>query len=111
MEEKAGVALLHLNVRESFEWAIAHGENAYAEQIRKQYKLNDKQTWTWTIAALVGGGLMDRLEHFVRESRPPSFGYFHLMRVCAAHNQQARALKFMDRVPLADQSCAYALLG
>lgn len=67
--------------------------------------------WTWTVAALAAAEMFDRLEHFVRESRPPSFGYFHLMRVYAAHGQQKRALKFMDRVPQAEQSRAYALLG
>ncbi|KAI6218499.1 Vacuolar protein sorting-associated protein 16-like protein [Aphelenchoides fujianensis] len=110
MEERAGgVALVDRSLRETFHWAVVH-HAAYADNLRKQHRLSDKQTWLWTVDALAEAKLWDRLEHFARETRPP-FGFLPLVRAFAKHGEKERALKFVDRVPAEDQAKAYALLG
>ncbi|KAI6213149.1 hypothetical protein M3Y94_00116300 [Aphelenchoides besseyi] len=109
MEERvAGTVLVDRSVRETFSWAVVNHE-AYADKIRTEHNLSNKQVWLWTVNALADAKQWDKLEHFVREKRSP-MGYLPLIRAFARNEENDRALKFMDRVSVEDQVKAYVIL-
>jgi len=115
LDDKHRTELVHKTLRETFVWAVANNFKmasgcAYAEFLRKQHKVNEKQYWRWTVAALADAFKWDALEHFVREHKSP-VGYLPLIKAFAKHGQYERALKFIHLVPPDEQVQAYCLIG
>jgi hypothetical protein len=87
-EEQFGQPFTELSLRSTITWLCEHGEHAAAENLRKEFRVGDKQSvdfaqfsncpiasvfryWWWKIDGLGKGGRWQELEAFAKSKKSP----------------------------------------
>jgi len=110
-EERHLSNLVEKPLRETFIWAVSSGDDATAEVLRKQHKMDERQVWRWTVEGLAQGGCWQQLEQFGRAKRSP-MGHLPLIEACCRGGNRELARSFLDKVTnYEDGIRAHLILG
>uniref|UniRef100_A0A914WCI3 Vps16 C-terminal domain-containing protein n=1 Tax=Plectus sambesii TaxID=2011161 RepID=A0A914WCI3_9BILA len=96
-EEQFGQPFTELSLRSTIVWLIEHGENGPAENLRKEFRVGDKQFWWWKIEALGKGGRWQELEAFAKAKKSP-IGYLPFVEICVKYKQMSEWKKYLQKM-------------
>uniref|UniRef100_A0A7E4V6Z3 Vps16_C domain-containing protein n=1 Tax=Panagrellus redivivus TaxID=6233 RepID=A0A7E4V6Z3_PANRE len=103
-DQKKNPNLSNSTLHDSFVFAIGIGNDpAYAEKLRKEFKISDKQVVRWTIEGFVKAKNVTNLNDLTYKKNFP--GYMTVVEACVRHNDQELAQIYTNEIEAIDQKC------
>ncbi|KAK0417166.1 hypothetical protein QR680_012861 [Steinernema hermaphroditum] len=107
------------SLREMFVWALVKDieqanedsrKVSFLDQLKKAFKISDKQMYIWKIDAYVKNRLFTQLDQLARAKKSP-VGYLPFIKALTAHGYTTEAEKLMDKVSVYEEQVkAYLMM-
>ncbi|MFH4975404.1 hypothetical protein AB6A40_002113 [Gnathostoma spinigerum] len=99
------------NLRSIFIWLAGKQEDSLLEQLRKNFKLSEKQYSTWKIEGLAKAKKWNHLENLVK-TKKVTVGYLSLITLCVQYENTELASSFIEKLTSPDDVIkAHVLVG
>nr|CAB3267627.1 vacuolar protein sorting-associated protein 16 homolog [Phallusia mammillata] len=96
-EQQTDHSFAELSMHDTIHELLITNQLKKAEQLRKQYKVNDKRWWWLRIQSLAEIGSFNELESFSKSKKSP-IGYLPFIEMCMKYNAPGEVPKYISKV-------------